>query len=126
MIFFKQTNRFTLILTILTMNQAGFLGAQDTPEIIRTISYREIFNAQMVPITGIEQMKISGDGGKIVFNTVGGELYTINTDGTGLTKLLAQDGRASSEVLAKKCKVTPSTIRRRLNELIRKLCQEDT
>jgi Lrp/AsnC family transcriptional regulator for asnA, asnC and gidA len=38
----------------------------------------------------------------------------------GIIKLLAQDGRASSEMLAKKCKVTPSTVRRRLNELIRK------
>ncbi len=38
----------------------------------------------------------------------------------GIIKLLAQDGRASSKVLAKKCKVTPSTVRRRLNELIRK------
>ena len=38
----------------------------------------------------------------------------------GIIKLLAQDGRTSSEVLAKKCKVTPSTVRRRLNELIRK------
>ncbi len=37
-----------------------------------------------------------------------------------LIKLLAQNGRESSEVLAKKCKVTPSTVRRRLNELIRK------
>jgi len=36
-----------------------------------------------------------------------------------LIKLLAQDGRASSEVLAKKLRVTPSTIRRRLNELIK-------
>ena len=36
-----------------------------------------------------------------------------------LIKLLAQDARVSSEVLAKKLKVTPSTVRRRLNELIK-------
>jgi len=37
-----------------------------------------------------------------------------------LIKLLAQNGRESTELLAKKLKVTPSTIRRRLNELIKK------
>jgi len=36
-----------------------------------------------------------------------------------LVKLLAQDGRESSEVLAKKLRVTPSTVRRRMNELIK-------
>jgi len=36
-----------------------------------------------------------------------------------LIKLLAQDARVSSEVLAKKLKVTPATVRRRLNELIK-------
>ncbi|MFC1914974.1 Lrp/AsnC family transcriptional regulator [Chloroflexota bacterium] len=40
--------------------------------------------------------------------------------GEELIKLLAQDGRESTELLAKKLKVTPSTIRRRLNELIKK------
>lgn len=37
-----------------------------------------------------------------------------------LIKLLAQNGRETAEVLAKKLKVTPSTVRRRLNELIKK------
>ena len=36
-----------------------------------------------------------------------------------LIKLLAKNGRESTEVLAKKLKVTPSTIRRRVNELIK-------
>ncbi len=36
-----------------------------------------------------------------------------------LIKLLAQDARVSSEVLANKLKVTPATVRRRLNELIK-------
>ena len=72
--------------------------AQEQPEIIRTISYKEIINAQMAPIAGIERMKISAGGGKIVFNTVGGELYTINTDGTGLTRLMPQDGRGYIDI----------------------------
>ena len=37
-----------------------------------------------------------------------------------LIKLLAQDAQVSSEVLAKKLKVTPATVRRRLSELIKK------
>ena len=36
-----------------------------------------------------------------------------------LIKLLAKNGRESTEVLAKKLKVTPSTIRRRVNDLIK-------
>ena len=36
-----------------------------------------------------------------------------------LIKLLAQNGRESAEVLAKKLKVTPATVRRRMNELIK-------
>ena len=36
-----------------------------------------------------------------------------------LIKLLAKNGRESTEVLAKKLKVTPSTIRRRVNHLIK-------
>ena len=37
-----------------------------------------------------------------------------------LIKLLAQNGRESADKLAKKLKVTPSTVRRRMNELIKK------
>ena len=78
----------------------GYILAQDVPEVVRTISYTEILNAQMTPIAGIERMKISANGGKIVFNTVGGELYTINADGTGLTKILEQDGRGFIDISA--------------------------
>jgi len=74
--------------------------AKDEPQVIRTISYTEILNAQMAPIANIERMKLSAGGGKIVFNIYGGELYTINADGTGLTKLLAQDGRGFIDISA--------------------------
>jgi len=95
----KHHQQFGLVLIILIIGCINFISAQE-PEIIRTISYKEILNAQMTPIAAIERMKISADGGRIVFNTVGGELYTINTDGTGLTKILAQDGRGFVDINA--------------------------
>lgn len=72
--------------------------AQDVPEIIRTISYTEILNAEMSPIANIERMKMSGDGSKIVFNTYAGKIYTINTDGTGLTEILSENGRGFLDI----------------------------
>ncbi len=72
--------------------------AQDVPEIIRTISYTEILNAEMSPIANIERMKMSGDGTKIVFNTYAGKIYTINTDGTDLTEILSENGRGFLDI----------------------------
>jgi len=95
----KHNQKFGLVLIILIISATHFTSAQE-PEIIRTISYKEILNAQMTPIAAIERMKISADGGKLVFNTVGGELCTINTDGTELTKILAQDGRGYIDISA--------------------------
>ena len=91
--------KYILVLLVLIFSLT-VLWAQDEPEVIRTISYKEVLNAGMSPIAGIERMKISANGGKIVFNTYGGELYTINADGTGLTKLMAQNGRGFIDISA--------------------------
>lgn len=73
---------------------------QNDPKVIRTIAYNEILNARMTPYAKIERMKMSANGGMVVFNTVGGELYTINTNGTPLTKILAQDARGFLDISA--------------------------
>ena len=77
---------------------ASAIWAEDDPKIIRTISYSEILNAQMTSIANIERMKISANGGKIVFNTVAGKLYTVNSDGSGLTTLMEEDGRGFLDI----------------------------
>jgi len=100
MYYFKHIQHICLAIIFLLINGYFGIWAQDDPNIIHTISYKEILNAQMTPIAGIERMKISANGGRIVFNTVGGELFTINTDGTGLTKILAQDGRGYIDISA--------------------------
>ena len=86
------------VLLIMLLLGSFHSWAQDEAKIVRSIVYREIFNAEISPIAGIERLKMSKDGSRIVFNTYGGELYTINSDGTGLTKILASNGRGYIDI----------------------------
>lgn len=73
---------------------------QSNTQVVRTISYTEILNAQIQPIAGIERMRISANGSKIAFNTYAGKLYSINSDGTGLTELMSENGRGFLDISA--------------------------
>src|SRR5712692_9269766 len=59
---------------------------QGSPAITRTIVYRQISNFQNgIGPTAITRMKMSADGSKIIFAAYFKKVFTINSDGTGLT-----------------------------------------
>jgi uncharacterized protein (TIGR03437 family) len=55
--------------------------------IIRTIVYRQISDFQSSSAPGIERMKMSADGSKLIFSSFAKKVYTMNTDGTGFTEV---------------------------------------
>ena len=57
------------VLLIMPLLGSFHSWAQAEIQIVRSIRYREIFNAQVSPLAAIERLKMSKDGSKIVFNT---------------------------------------------------------